>query len=146
MKRTHDLWDPFRILEDFQHDINRVFDRSLQRKGRWDLGFQPDIEVREEDDRYLVSADLPGFKKEDIKLTVDGNTLTLKGERKSHKEVKEKGRYFSERTYGSFQRSVDFPTELQGDKVQAAYKDGVLDITLPKSEHAKRKQIDIKVQ
>ncbi|MBI3316563.1 MAG: Hsp20/alpha crystallin family protein [Candidatus Omnitrophica bacterium] len=142
-----DLWDPFDTLLDIQDDINRVFGRSLVRKNDWMAkGFNPDIEVTEEADHYVLHADLPGLKNEDFNISVYGNTLTLKGERKQEKESKEKGAYYSERYYGSFTRTMDFPTEIQGDKVKAAYKNGVLEVLLPKSESAKPKQINVEVK
>jgi HSP20 family protein len=95
-----------------------------------------------------LRADLPGLKKEEFSISVEGSQLTLKGERKQEKESgnPEKGYYYSERTYGTFLRSFEFPTEIQAEKVKAAYKDGVLEVTLPKSENAKPKQINVEVK
>lgn len=145
IRRERDVWDPFNLLADLQGEMNRVFTRSLQKHDSWDKTFSPDIEVREEADHYVVHADLPGMKREDFDISVQGNQLLIKGERKKEKEIKEKGTYFSERLYGSFLRSMEFPTEIQGEKTKAAYKDGVLEITLPKTENAKPKQIQVEI-
>jgi len=87
---------------------------------------------------------LPGMKREDIDVALDGNTLTLSGERKQEEEKREGESYRSERYFGRFQRSITLPTEVQANKIEAAYKDGVLTVTLPKSEEAKPKQIPVK--
>ncbi len=145
MKRT-ESWDPFDLLSDVQHDLNRVFDRSLRGQNGWTRSFRPDLEVREEKDRFVVHADLPGMKKEDLSISVEGTYLTLRGERKEETESKEKGYRYSERFFGTFSRTIELPTEIDAQKVKAAYKDGVLEIQLPKSESAKPKQIDIEVK
>ncbi|HTL47555.1 MAG TPA: Hsp20/alpha crystallin family protein [Verrucomicrobiae bacterium] len=139
-------WDPFDILEDLQTDMNRVFNRSLQKREGLENAFQPHLEVREDAEAYILSADLPGLKKEDFSITVQGNRLVLKGERKQEKELTEKGMHYSERSYGSFMRSMEFPVEVAADKVKASYKDGVLEINLPKAENAKPKQVSVEVK
>lgn len=139
-------WDPFSLITDLQNEMNRAFSRSLTRPEAFERGFNPDIEVQEEEDHYLLRADLPGLKKEDFNISIQGSHLTLKGERKYEKEAKKKGGYFSERIYGAFTRTMEFPTEIQADKVKAAYKDGVLEVTLPKAENAKPKQISVEVK
>ncbi len=144
--RKNYAWDPLDVLSDLQTDFNRVFNRSLNRRENWLKNFSPEVEVREEGGHYVVHADLPGLKKEDFTLKVQGSTLTLSGERKSEKEVKEKNSYYSERSYGSFSRTLEFPTDLEAGKVTAAYKDGVLEITLPKAENAKAKEISVEVK
>jgi len=146
IRKNRDFWDPFDFVNDLQTDLNRAFNQSLSRRSDWARGFTPHIEVREQKDRYDVTVDLPGMKKEDLHISVEGNVLTLKGERKSESEQKEKGYFYSERYHGAFSRSVELPTEIQQDKIKATYKDGVLDISLPKSENAKPKQIDIEVK
>ncbi len=148
VKKTFDTWDPFEALTDLQNDMNRAFNRSLTQREPWVRNFQPVIDVREESDRYLLHADIPGLKKEEFSISVQGNHLTLKGERKEEKETKDKERgfYYSERSYGAFSRSLEFPTDIQAEKVNASYKDGVLEITLPKAEHAKPKQINVEIK
>jgi len=138
-------WEPFDLLSDLQTDLNRVFNRSLNRS---DLGrsFNPVVDVREEANHYTVRADLPGLKKEDFSIAVENNRLTLTGERKEEKEIKDKGYHYTERAYGSFSRTLDFAVDLQADQVKAVYQNGVLEITLPKSEKAKPKQVQVEVK
>jgi len=145
-KYTPGNWSPFDTLEELQSDINRIFTRSLTREKPWVGMFQPDLEIREESDAYVLSVDLPGVRKEDLNISVHGNRLTLKGERKQNKENKEKGYHYSEKYYGAFTRSMEFPLEIQSDKVKASYNDGVLQIVLPKAESAKPRQVSIEVK
>ncbi len=146
VKKNHNVWDPFDMLTDLQHDLNRVFDRSLKwHDGRQDI-FRPDIAVAEEKDRYLVEADIPGLKKENLNIAVEGNVLTIRGERTEKQETKGKGYFYSERSFGSFSRSLELPAGIDPNKVKAAYKDGVLEIEVPKSENAKPKQIEVEVK
>lgn len=145
-KRTPTVWDPFDVILDLQSDLNRVLNRSLTRRGDWDKSPIPIIEVHEEQDQYLVHADLPGLKKEDLKISVEGNLLTIQGERKQEKETKSKGYQYTERFYGIIARTIELPAEIQQDKVKASYKDGVLEVTLPKSESAKPKLIQVDVK
>ncbi len=147
VKRHLEPLDPFEMLSDLQSDLNHLFNRSLTRRD-WPRTFEPTIEVKEEADHFILHADLPGLKKEDFTISVEGNHVTVKGERKQEKEISEpkKGYYYSERAYGSFARAFEFPTEIQADKVKAAYKDGVLEVVLPKSENARPKQINVEVK
>jgi len=99
----------------------------------------------EDKDNVIVKAELPGMKKEDIEVTLAGDMLSISGERKEEKESKDAENYRSERYFGRFQRSVTLPHQVDPNKIQASYKDGILTVTLPKSEEAKRKQIEVKV-
>ncbi|HVP35387.1 MAG TPA: Hsp20/alpha crystallin family protein, partial [Terriglobales bacterium] len=109
--------------------------------------WSPNVDIAETKDEIVLSAELPGFKKEDIKLSVEDHTITLSGEKKSEyeKEDKKENYYRLERRFGSFTRSFALPTPVQADKVKASYKDGILKVTLPKSEEAKKKEIPISV-
>lgn len=93
----------------------------------------------------VVKAELPGMGKEEIEVTVSGDVVTIKGEKKKEEEVKEKDYYRRERSYGSFARSVQLPCEVKGDEIKANFKDGVLEIRCPKSEEAKKKSISVKI-
>jgi HSP20 family protein len=147
IRREKDWWDPFDVITDLQSDLNRAFNRQLTRRGDgFARAFEPNIEVREEDARFIVRADAPGLQKEDLDIRVEGNLLTIRGERKEEKETKKKGYQYSERYYGVFSRTVELPTELQADKVEASYKNGVLEVSLPKAESAKPKQIAVEVK
>ncbi len=105
----------------------------------------PTLDVYEEKGDVVVKADLPGMNKEEIEVNLTGTTLTISGEKKKAEEVKEKDYYRSERSHGMFRRSVELPADVQADKVSASFKDGVLEVRLPKSEEAKKKERAIKI-
>ena len=108
--------------------------------GAWN----PRVNMYEKGDNILIDAELPGIKKEDIDVTVEEHQVTLRGERKEEKETKKEEYYRKERLYGSFARSFTLPSNVAADKVDATYKDGVLHVTLPKTEEAKGKHISVK--
>lgn len=107
-------------------------------------GWTPGLELYDDKDKFTVRAELPGMKKEDIDVSVLADTLTISGEKKQEEERKEGDTYRSERFFGRFQRSITLPQPVDTGRIEAHYKDGVLTLTLPKSESAKRKQIEIK--
>lgn len=141
------IWDPFSDLKFWGGDIDRVFDtfydRPVTRVAIKD--WYPAVDVLEEKDRYTVKAELPGVKQEDIKISLDDNVLTLKGERKSETEKKD-DYYYRERVYGEFSRSFRLPTDVDAEKIEATYQDGVLKVDIPKSEEVKPKEISITVK
>jgi HSP20 family protein len=102
--------------------------------------------VFEKEDEYVVRAELPGMKKEEIDISAAGDSLTIKGERKAEKEAKEKDYYLCERCFGSFERSLSLPTAVETGKVEARYENGVLEIKLPKVPEAKPKRVEISVK
>jgi HSP20 family protein len=132
---TTDLWDPFAGLEDIRREMNRVFETA----------FAPALDVVEEKDNFLVKIDLPGLTKGDVSVTIQDNFLTVKGERKHGVEKKEANFHHRERVYGSFARTIELPTRVDAGKVEATFRDGVLHVTLPKSEEAKPKEIKVSV-
>ena len=103
----------------------------------------PAIEVFEKEDRFLVKADLPGIKEEDINISAVGDTLTIRGERKAESEVKEEDYYCCERSYGSFFRSIALPSHVEAEKIEASYENGVLEVSLPKIPAVKPKKISV---
>jgi HSP20 family protein len=107
--------------------------------------WSPLVDITEDDKEYLIKAELPDMKKEDVRLTVENEVLAISGERKFEKEEKGKKYHRVERAYGSFVRSFSLPEDADGSKVSADYKDGMLHVHLPKSEKAKPKAIEIKV-
>ena len=140
---------PWTGVTGLRTEMDRLFERFLE--PAWNelstLGdWQPKVDITETKDTVVVKAELPGMKKEDLDLNISENLLTIKGEKKKEEEVKEKGYYYSERSYGSFTRTVELPKEVQTDKVRASFKDGVLEIRVPKTEEAKRKEVKIKVE
>jgi HSP20 family protein len=105
----------------------------------------PAVDLYEEKDDIVVKAELPGMEKDNIEVNLSDNRLTIKGERKQEEEVKKEGYYRSERSYGSFVRTLELPRKVQTDKVKAAFKSGILEIRLPKTEEAKKKETAVKV-
>ena len=146
-------WRPLKEMVSVQDEMSKMFEDFFG-KGmpmRWmeegDGIWSPNVDMAETKDEIVLTAELPGFKKEDIKLSVEDHTITLSGEKKSEyeEEKKEENYYQLERRFGSFTRSFALPTPVQADKVKASYKDGILKVTLPKSEEAKKKEIQINV-
>ena len=138
---------PFNELDRIQDEINRIFEDPFSlatpSTGFFE-GWAPSIDIYEDKDKVTIKAEVPGMKKEDIQITVNGNTLTISGERK-HEERKKEGETFrEERFFGRFQRSITLPAPVDPNRIQATYKDGVLTIECPKTEEAKPKQIQVK--
>lgn len=158
-------WSPTRELTTFpfeslnmQREINRMFDNFF-RGGIQDDGaisfLTPAVDIAEGDSDYTVRVELPGVSKDDVKITMQDNILTIRGEKKlvrttqssgEEKEARESNYHRTERSFGSFQRSFTLPTHVKSDKIEATYKDGILTVTLPKAEEAKPKQIEVKVK
>lgn len=137
--------DVFEDLEDLQKQMNRIFDVRWPLKGNGDI-WAPAVDIIDEKDQIRIKADLPGLKREDIEVSADNGILTIKGEKKEEKEIKEKDYVRSERYYGAFHRSFSLPSGVDSQKVNASYKDGVLEVTLPKKEEAKPKQVKVEVK
>lgn len=108
--------------------------------------FWPALDVAENENEITVKAEVPGCNPEDIDISVHGNNLTIKGEKKHEEEKKDEGYYYAERSYGTFRREVNLPTEIENEKIEAACKNGVLTITLPKATKAKPTKIKVKSQ
>ncbi|MEO0019403.1 MAG: Hsp20/alpha crystallin family protein [candidate division WOR-3 bacterium] len=138
-------WDPFREMVSLRDELDRLFDSVFGRlpRERAETYWAPPLDIEENDDSIVVRVELPGMNKEDIKVSLSGDTLTISGERKQESERKGKTYYRVERAYGKFQRTVTLPAEVEGDKAKASYKAGVLELVLPKSEKSKAKEITI---
>jgi HSP20 family protein len=106
----------------------------------------PSMDIFEEDGNVVVKAELPGMKKEDIEVTVTDHTMRISGEKKREEKIEKRDYYWEERSYGSFARSLQLPTEVQTDKVEAKFKDGILEVRIPKTEEAKSKEKKVKVE
>lgn len=151
-------WNPLHEMERWpsdyfgiQREINKVFDNFLHGGSQADETFQgsywtPAVDIAEHDNEYIVKMELAGVTKDDVKISLESNILTIKGEKKQEKEEKSKNFHRVERSYGSFQRSFTLPTTVKSDKIDAVFKDGVLTVTLPKLEDSKPKQIEVKVK
>ena len=141
-------WRPFTELSSLRREMDRLWEnffgeRPLTRI--WGRGWAPSLDISETKDNFVVKAEVPGVDAKDIDISLTGDVLTIKGEKKQEKEEKEEDYHLIERGYGSFSRSVRLPAEVESGKIKAAYKDGILSITLPKSEKAKAKEVKIKV-
>jgi HSP20 family protein len=143
-------WDPFRELEEVSTHLNRLFNqpfgrRLMEDEGSLMAGWAPAVDVQETDGEYLIKADLPDVKKEDVRVELQDGMLCLRGERRQEKEEKGKRFHRIERAYGQFERRLALPSEVDPQKVAAAFKDGVLNVHLPKSASAKPNTIAVKV-
>ena len=143
-------WDPFKELEDMERRLSTWVSRPLRRRegGEETLTvteWAPLVDIEENDKEYVIKAELPEMKKEEIKVSVEDDILCISGERKREKKEKDKKYHRAERNYGCFERSFTLPDDADGTKVDAEYKDGILKVHLPKSEKAKPKAIEVKV-
>jgi HSP20 family protein len=126
--------------------FNNAFTGDMQDDGTlFSSSWTPVADVAEYANEYVVQMELPGVSKEDVKITIEENMLTIQGEKKHEKETKEPNFHRTERSYGSFQRSFTLPKTVKTDEIGAAYTDGILNITIPKADEVKPKQIDIKI-
>jgi HSP20 family protein len=140
-------WNPFRELEQMQARINRMLGDP---GARFDEPFafadwEPAVDIQETDNEFAVKADLPDVKKEDIKVELANGVLTIEGERKKEKEEKGKKFHRIERQYGQFVRRFALPADIDGTTVKAEFKDGVLNVHVPKSPNGKPKTVEVKV-
>lgn len=138
-------WDPFRDILSLQERLNRAFSDPVTRFISADAagGWFPPVDIHEEADRVVLCAELPGLNKDDIEVKVESGTITLRGAKKQEKEVNADGAYRLERFFGSFARSFVLPATIDADTIRATYKDGVLEVVLPKAEEARPKKIKI---
>lgn len=150
MINTLARYEPLQELEEIQNRLSSFFGRSpgRRRNGHGDLAladWAPTADISEDENEYVIKAELPELKKEDVKVTVENGVLTISGERKFEKEEKNKKYHRVERAYGRFARSFALPGDADASKVKAEFKDGMLTVHLPKSEKAKPKQIEVKI-
>ena len=141
-------WPTFGRLSSLRDELDRLFESpfaGLTNASQLLSGWTPALDVYEDKENFIVKAELPGMKNEDIDVSLHDGSLSISGERKSETKHKDAEVYRAERFFGRFQRTVTLPAPVAADKVKAQYKDGVLTITLPKTEEAKPKQIDVNV-
>ena len=144
-------WDPFKELDELQTRLSTLVGRApLRKNGGKDEAmtvaeWAPLVDIVEDEHEYLIKAEVPEVKKEEVKVTVQDGVLTLAGERKFVKEEKDKKYHRVERAYGSFVRSFSLPEDADENKVMADFKDGVLQVHLPKSEKARPKNIEVTI-
>jgi len=141
-KREQSRGELARLHDEMDNLIGSFFgdwDWPVWGRTRW-----PAIDIAEKDNDFIIKAEVPGCKADDIDISVHGNTLTISGEKKQEEEKKEKGYYHVERSYGSFRRDLNLGSEIDSAKIAATYKDGVLTVTVPRSEKAKPVKIKVK--
>ena len=143
-------WEPFGELMSLKQAMDRLFEESFVRPSRalslLGEGAAVPIDMYQTDNEVVVKASLPGVKPEELDIHITGDTLSIKGETKAEKEIKREDYHYQERRYGAFARSVTLPGGLQADKAEASFEDGVLTLTIPKSEAVKPKTVKVKAK
>jgi HSP20 family protein len=144
-------WDPFRELDELQNRLNTMFGRApVKKEGERQEALRvsewaPVVDITEDSKEYLIKAEIPGISKDQVKVSVQNDVLSISGERKYEKEEKDKKYHRIERAYGSFSRSFTIPEDADPEKVSADFQNGLLHVHLPKTERAKPKSIEVKV-
>ncbi|MDP1677052.1 MAG: Hsp20/alpha crystallin family protein [Bacteroidota bacterium] len=149
------LWNrefpSFRGLQSLQYDMNRIFDDFFRgdvfaNDSFFSREWNPAVDIVENNDSYILKAGLPGMNKDDVKITLENNLLTIRGEKKNEYDKKEGNYSRMERCYGSFERTFSIPGTIKSNEIDAQYKDGILTVRLPKAEETKQKKIDVNVK
>lgn len=143
MKSELTRWNRSPLYAALHDDMNRMLDNFWDAKS-FGVGWNPDIDIAETDKDIIVKAEIPGVNPKNIDISIMGDTLTIKGEKKEEKEENGKTYHRVERSYGSFSRTINLPSNVLKDKVEAKEHQGVLEITLPKMEKAETKKISVK--
>lgn len=146
-------WSPMKELEDMRRDMERVFEEMFEpvRKRRWWPGgaqktvFVPPMDMYDRKDEVVIKMELPGVRKEDIDLSITRDAINIKGEIKQEEEVPEESTFIRERVFGTFSRMITLPSEVDSAKSKATFKDGVLEIVLPKKEEVIPKEIKVNI-
>lgn len=138
-------WSPSNGLSSLRRDMDRLFEAFFDHgeMADWRTSFEPSVDVSDTNDAIVVKAQVPGISKDDLHVEVTDDVLTLKGETKQEEKEEDKNYYRREIRYGSFSRTIPLPAAVQSDQAAAKMKDGVVEITIPKSEKAKVKQISV---
>lgn len=139
-------WEPFREMEDMFRQYSPFFARALRRNGSEGIEWTPVADITETDKEYLIKAELPEVKKEDVKITLDNGVITIAGERRHEREQKDANEIRIESFYGTFSRSFSLPENIDAKAIQAESKDGVLKVRIPKTRAAAPKAISIEVK
>ncbi len=141
-------WSPIRDFVSVQDEMNRLLNDVFSHRPLDDAGavvWQPPIDIEETPESYRIHMELPGMGLEDIKITLEDNRLVIRGEKSRTEETKNATYHRLERVYGTFERSFSVTHAVKSDKIEATYRDGVLEVTVPKAEEAKAREIPIKV-
>jgi HSP20 family protein len=155
LTRRENRWNPFKEMEDLQNRLFGLLHRGYGKqslRGEGDAeesisvcGWTPLVDVSEDDKGYVIKAELPEVKKEDVRVTLENGVLTVSGERKFEKEEKDRRYHRIERAYGTFTRSFTMPEDAEANHVTANFRDGVLNVRITKSEKARPRSIEVKV-
>lgn len=146
-RRRHPVyWRPMFGLRGLQDEMNRMFSDFFEESPEKEWAtITPSIDLIDGKDKVTVNIEVPGMKKEDVEISLKDDLLTIRGEKKEEKEEQEETRYYVERTYGRFLRTISLPSGVKADEVKATYKDGVLKIELPKAEEEKVREVKVEV-
>ena len=136
-------WRPASELFTAQNEMNRMLNEFLAPTAEGTSLLRPPVDIEEQEDGYVVRAELPGLKQEDIKITLQDHQLTIRGEKRRTAEKKGSNYLRTELVYGTFERSFGLSQAVRGDKIEATYRDGVLDVHIPKAEESKAREIPI---
>ena len=137
---------PFFGLRGFGRDFDRFFsDRFEDTDEKRTAMFNPAVDLVDTSDSLQVKVELPGVKKDEVEISLKDDLLTIKGEKKEEKEEKDENRYYVERSYGAFSRTLTLPTQVKFDEIKAVFENGVLEITIPKAEEEKAREIKVEV-
>jgi HSP20 family protein len=138
-------WDPFRELSSIQNELNRLFGRTFTGEvGEREAAWVPAVDIAETQERFLITAELPGVEPEDVDISVENSVLTLRGERKFYRETEEDDFHRIERRFGAFARSITLPSTADPERINASFDAGLLTIEVPKREEAKPRKIQVK--
>lgn len=157
------MWDPFRELSRMEREIRRLFDdfwgerkreRFLPGRRRAEVPAEreegligtPPVDLVDKGENLVLRSEMPGVKKDDIKISVTEDNISISGKAGRSKQEKEEDYYYAERAYSSWQRTVPFPVRIKSDQAKAQYQNGVLEVTLPKAEEAKAKRKELKIE
>jgi len=141
-------WQPLHEFDSLRKEMDRLFNDFYRSVSKGEEGFDsvyPLMDVKETKDEFVITAEIPGVSKDDVKISIVNNQLTIKGEKKCEKKENDEKYHRVERAYGSFQRSFTLPNLVDSNKIKASFKDGVLTVILPKKEEVKPKEISISV-
>lgn len=139
-------YDPWATLTQLQNEMNRMFEQGLERRGEESVAasdWAPAVDIREDDDKFVIVADVPGVEPKDIEIHMENGILTIKGERETEKREQREGYKRIERAYGSFYRRFSLPDTADADRISAASKNGVLEIAVPKHEKVQPRKITV---
>jgi len=143
-------WDPFRELAELQDRINRIFEDRMTRTERGEpvstRAWTPPVDIYEDEDQLVVRAELPGVKREDIDIQITDDTLVISGERKFEEGDGKRNYLRVERAYGPFHRTFSIGVPVRASRVKASYKDGILEVVIPKAEETRPKRVQVEVE